>query len=98
MDEEFLEFSRDRGNDLITPVPHVPIPGSQALAIDGAFAYCDGKKLFEAGVAPQVVLASTHISTLEFVDMKDLVANAIDAPNQSNRHTILVFTDGMESK
>lgn len=78
MDEEFLEFSRDRGNDLITPVPMYQFPG---LRPGDRWCLCvlRWKEAFEAGVAPQVVLASTHISTLEFVDMKDLVAHAIDA-------------------
>jgi uncharacterized protein (DUF2237 family) len=38
------------------------------------------KEAFEAGQAPQVVLESTHISTLEFVDLEDLKRHAVDAP------------------
>lgn len=34
----------------------------------------------EAGVAPPVLLSATHASTLEFVDLADLLARALDPP------------------
>ncbi len=71
MTEEFLEFSKERGNDLITPVPEFRFPG---LKPGDRWCLCvlRWKEALEAGVAPKVVLASTHISTLEFVDLQDL--------------------------
>jgi uncharacterized protein (DUF2237 family) len=36
------------------------------------------KEALEADMAPAVVLAATHISALEFVDLEDLRAYAID--------------------
>jgi uncharacterized protein (DUF2237 family) len=36
------------------------------------------KEAFEAGKAPKVVLAATHMSTLEFVDLEDLKKFAVD--------------------
>ena len=36
------------------------------------------KEAFQAGVAPQVVLEATHISTLEFVDLEDLEAHRFE--------------------
>jgi uncharacterized protein (DUF2237 family) len=35
------------------------------------------REALEAGVAPPVVLESTHISTLEFVDLADLQAHSV---------------------
>jgi uncharacterized protein (DUF2237 family) len=39
------------------------------------------KEAFDAGVAPQVDLEATHIVSLEFVDLADLRAHALDAPS-----------------
>jgi uncharacterized protein len=71
MTDEFLEFSRNRGNDLITPVPEYRFPGLKA-GDQWCLCVLRWKEAFEAGVAPKVVLSATHISTLEFVDLDDL--------------------------
>ena len=34
----------------------------------------------EAGVAPPIVLAATHMSALEFVSLDELTAHALDRP------------------
>lgn len=79
MTEEFLEFSRLSGNDLSTPFPVFGFPG---LTPGDRWCLCATrwKEAFEAGAAPPVVLASTHISTLEFVSLEELMEHAIDAP------------------
>ena len=76
MTEEFLNFSRSRGNDLIQAVPAFQFPGLKA---GDRWCLCvqRWKEAFEAGVAPRIVLESTHISTLEFVDLSDLEDHAI---------------------
>jgi len=76
MTEEFLNFSRSRGNDLIQAVPAFQFPGLRA---GDRWCLCvqRWKEAFEAGVAPRIVLESTHISTLEFVDLSDLEDHAI---------------------
>ena len=76
MTEEFLNFSRSRGNDLIQAVPAFQFPG---LKPGDRWCLCvqRWKEAFEAGVAPRIVLESTHISTLEFVDLSDLEDHAI---------------------
>jgi len=76
MTEEFLNFSRSRGNDLIQAVPAFQFPG---LKVGDRWCLCvqRWKEAFEAGVAPRIVLESTHISTLEFVDLSDLEYHAI---------------------
>ena len=79
MTEDFLEFSYDAGNDLSTPNPDYEFPG---LTPEHRWCLCveRWKEALEAGMAPPVVLAATHISALEFVDLEDLVKHAIDAP------------------
>jgi uncharacterized protein (DUF2237 family) len=73
--DEFLAFSQQRGNDLITPVPEFHFPG---LRSGDRWCLCvlRWKEALVAGVAPPIVLESTHISTLEFVDLEDLRAHA----------------------
>jgi len=73
---EFLEFSAERGNDLSTPMPEYAFPGVKP---GDCWCLCvlRWKEALEAGVAPKVNLAATHISALEFVSLDDLKAHAI---------------------
>jgi uncharacterized protein (DUF2237 family) len=77
--EEFLEFSAERGNDLATPIPEFGFPGLKA---GDRWCLCAArwKEALEAGVAPPVHLTSTHISALEFIDLEELKAHAVDRP------------------
>jgi uncharacterized protein (DUF2237 family) len=79
MTKEFLRFSKSRGNDLSTPHPEFEFPG---LKPGDRWCLCAArwKEAYEAGMAPPVVLAATHISALEFVSLEDLQAHAVDAP------------------
>jgi uncharacterized protein len=74
--EEFLEFSKSRGNDLSTPNPEWDFPG---LEPGDQWCLCvqRWKEALAAGVAPPVVLAATHISTLEFVSLEELEEYAV---------------------
>ena len=74
---EFLEFSRNRGNDLSTPVPDYSFPG---LKPGDRWCLCASrwKEAFEAGVAPPVVMRSTHSLALEVVEFADLSSRALD--------------------
>ncbi len=78
MTEEFLRFSAARGNDLMSPNPFLGFPGLQS---GDRWCLCvlRWKEALEAGVAPPVVLESTHISTLEFVDLQDLQGHAVQS-------------------
>lgn len=69
MTESFLAFSKQRGNDLSTPVPEFDFPG---LIEGDRWCLCvlRWKEAYEAGMAPKVNLRATHISTLEFVDLE----------------------------
>jgi uncharacterized protein (DUF2237 family) len=75
MTEEFLVFSRARGNDLTTPVPEYDFPG---LVAGDKWCLCVSRwvEALEAGCAPQVDLEATHSSAVEFVDLADLKAHA----------------------
>ena len=76
--EEFLEFSREAGNDLSTPRPEYHFPGLEA---GDRWCLCvtRWKEALDAGMAPRVVLEATHISALEFVDLDELAAHAVAA-------------------
>ncbi len=77
MTAKFLEFSEERGNDLTTPAPQFGFPG---LKPGNCWCLCAArwKEALEAGAAPPVVLESTHISALEFIDLEDLQRFAVD--------------------
>ncbi len=72
MTEEFLLFSKSRGNDLITPIPAYDFPGLKAG--DGwCLCVLRWKEAYEAGVAPPVRLEATHERALEFVPFSSLL-------------------------
>ncbi len=75
--QEFLEFSKARGNDLSTPVPAFNFPG---LKPGDRWCLCASrwKEALDSGMAPPVVLAATHASALEYVSMSELKQHAID--------------------
>jgi uncharacterized protein (DUF2237 family) len=74
----FLAFSRERGNDLTTPRPEHGFPG---LRPGDRWCLCAPrwKEALDAGVAPPVVLASTHEAALRHVSRDDLLAHAADS-------------------
>jgi hypothetical protein len=76
--KEFLEFSKQRGNDLSTPNPLYDFPG---LKPGNCWCVCvtRWKEALDAGAACPVVLEATHISALEFVDIEDLQRHAVTA-------------------
>jgi uncharacterized protein len=78
MTAEFLAFSRAQGNDLVTPRPEFDFPG---LKPGDRWCLCASRwaQAEEAGVAPPVVMASTHAKALEVVAMGALIAHALDA-------------------
>lgn len=75
--DEFLAFSKAAGNDLSTPMPQYGFPG---LRDGDQWCLCAPRwqEAFEAGMAPRVVLAATHIQTLEWCGLDDLKAHAVD--------------------
>lgn len=77
MTADFLEFSKERGNDLSTPVPAYQFAG---LTPGDRWCLCAArwKEAYDAGMAPPVVLESCHISSLEFATLDELRQHAID--------------------
>jgi len=77
MSNEFLEFSFNRGNDLINPVPDFNFPG---LKEGDRWCLCANRwvEAFEAGVAPQIVSRATNIKTLEIIPLENLKLFAVD--------------------
>jgi uncharacterized protein (DUF2237 family) len=75
VNEGFLEFSKQRGNDLTTPRPEFGFPG---LKPGNSWCLCAARwqEALEAGCAPEVVLEATHESALEFIDLVDLQQHA----------------------
>lgn len=74
---EFLAFARERGNDLVTPVPAYGFPG---LKPGDRWCVCAAtwRQAYEAGVAAPVVLAATHEETLAVVPLSALKEHALD--------------------
>lgn len=74
--KEFLEFSKSRGNDLSTPNAMAGFPG---LKPRDRWCLCAlrWKEALEAGVAPPVILDSTHESTLDVIPFEDLKRMAL---------------------
>ncbi len=77
MTDEFLAFSKARGNDLTTPVPEYSFPGLRA---GDRWCLCVSRwhEAFLAGKAPKVLMASTHISALEWVSLEELQQHSIE--------------------
>ena len=75
--EEFLRFSKSKGNNLITPFPLFNFPG---LKPGDRWCLCvtRWKEALNAGVAPPVILAATHEAVLEYVSLEELQKHAID--------------------
>lgn len=69
--DEFLEFTKTRGNDLITPRPEYNFPGLKA---GDKWCLCANRWLeaHEAGLAPKLVLESTHEKMRDYAEIEVL--------------------------
>jgi uncharacterized protein (DUF2237 family) len=76
--DEFLHFSKSRGNDLITPRPEHRFPGLRA---GDRWCLCvlRWREALEADVAPPVILEATHAKALEYITLEALREHAIAA-------------------
>ena len=77
MTEDFLAFSKSRGNDLSTPMPEYGFPG---LKEGDQWCLCAARwaEAYDAGKAPKVRLAATHEAALAVVDLEHLKKFATD--------------------
>jgi len=78
MSQEFLEYSREQGNDLITPRPEYAFPG---LHPGDRWCVCLPRwiEAREAGCAPPVVLEATTEGVLDELTVDELRAHAQEA-------------------
>ena len=70
--EEFLKFSYQRGNDLVTPRPEFNFPG---LKPGDKWCLCASRwvEAYKANVAPKIFLEATHEKMLEYIELDELV-------------------------
>jgi uncharacterized protein (DUF2237 family) len=76
--DEFLAFSKMKGNDLSTPIPEYQFPG---LSEGDRWCLCLPRWLeaLNEGMAPRIVLRGTHMSAIEHVSLEILREYAVDA-------------------
>lgn len=74
---DFLEFSKNQGNDLSTPRPEY---GFDGLKDGDAWCLCADRWLeaYQNGVAPKIKLKSTNIKALEIIDLDYLKDHSVD--------------------
>ena len=77
MTDEFLRFSGEKGNDLVTPMLEYDFPG---LKPGDRWCLCVDrwKEALDAGVAPPVFLRGTHRGALNVVTLEQLQKYALD--------------------
>jgi uncharacterized protein (DUF2237 family) len=75
--QEFLEYSRFKGNDLSTPRPEFDFKG---LKPGDSWCVCASRWLeaVETNMAPRVYLQRTHIKALDIVTIEILKKYAVD--------------------
>ena len=73
--EDFLEFSKRKGNDLITPNPIFISWIKRRRQM--VFVCTTEKEAYEAGCAPKVELESTDEKALRFIKMEDLISCSV---------------------
>lgn len=88
--DEFLEFSKTRGNDLITPHPEFNFPGLKA---GDKWCLCALRwtEALEAGVAPPLHLDATHERMLEFAPLDVLQKHDVKSKDQNTEKPLPQF-------
>ena len=82
VDNTFLQYTLDQGNDLLTPRPALGFPG---LKPGDHWCLCAArwKEAHQEGRAPKIVLAATHKKALDIVDLDTLLMYAVDIPKNA---------------
>ncbi len=77
MTEDFLEFSKSKGNDLSTPRPEFNFPG---LKEGEGWCLCAERwvEAYEVSMAPKLYIKRTNLRTLDIVPLEILKKFAID--------------------
>jgi uncharacterized protein len=73
---EFLEFTKEKGNDLSTPLPAYGFPG---LKTGDRWCLCATRwqEALDAGFAPPVILEATHEEVLNYIPLSILEEHSI---------------------
>ena len=76
MTEDFLNYTKSRGNDLSTAIPQF---GFLGLNPGDQWCLCASrwKEALDAGMAPPVRLRATHAAALEIVSLDELQHHAL---------------------
>ena len=74
---DFLQYSVERGNDLVTPRPELRFRGLQP-GDRWCLHVLRWIEAWEVGKAPQVVLEATHERVLKFAPLSALKRHALD--------------------
>ena len=72
MTDEFLEFTKSKGNDLSTPIPQWQFPGLKA---GDKWCLCIRRwmEAEKAGKAPKIILEATHQKALDYTTFELLL-------------------------
>lgn len=75
MTDDFLDFSKCGGNDLITPIPQYNFPGLKA---DDKWCLCASRwyDAVKEGKAPKIMLEATNEKVLDYIPMETLLKHA----------------------
>jgi uncharacterized protein (DUF2237 family) len=75
--QEFLQYSRFKGNDLSTPMPEFEFPGVNP---GDSWCLCAARwwEAYNQGMAPRVYLRRTHKKALDAIPLEVLREYAVD--------------------
>ncbi|CAF0907705.1 unnamed protein product [Didymodactylos carnosus] len=75
MTDDFLNYTKQQGNDLSAPQAHFP-----GLKSGDRWCLCAErwKEAFQANLAPPLFLKATHYNTLDIISIENLVSKALD--------------------
>jgi uncharacterized protein (DUF2237 family) len=76
MTQDFLDFTRSKGNDLSTPHP----PGFPGLQEGDKWCLCASRwfEAFQVGKAPNIFARATNVANLQQEQISNLLSKAID--------------------
>lgn len=82
MSDEFLAFSKQHGNDLITPRPEYLFPG---LLAGDVWCLCIDRwmEALVHGVAPKLILESCHVQLLNRISLEQLREHEATNPDNT---------------
>jgi hypothetical protein len=79
MTNDFLQFSKSKGNDLTMDYPPSNFKG---LVEGDNWCLCVSRwiEAYQANLAPPLILEATHIKTLEYISLDELIKFKYNSP------------------